>query len=186
MIIGTPAAFALARGTWRGKAAALAFLLSPLIIPRMIIAVALFYFYARIGLVGSSLGLVLGHSILAVPYVVITTMAVLKTYDERLDQAASSLGATRWRTMRHITFPLIKTGMISSFLFAFITSFDELTIALFVTGGLTTTLPKQMWDDAILKVTPTIAAVSTLLLLIVTVIIIATEALKQRDKALQG
>lgn len=186
MLIGTPAAFALARGNWPGKTAVLGFLLAPLIIPRMIIAVALFYLFARVGLVGSPVGLVLGHTILAIPYVTVTVMAVLKTYDVRYDQAAWSLGANRWRTLRYVTFPLIRAGLVSSFLFAFITSFDELTIALFVTGGLTTTLPKQMWDEAILKVTPTIAAVSTILLVIVTVIILVTETLQRRDRKLRG
>jgi putative spermidine/putrescine transport system permease protein len=180
MLLGTPAAFVLARQTLRGRTAALAFILSPLIIPRMIIAVALFYLYARIGLVGSPLGLVLGHTVLAVPYVVVTVMAVLKTYDERLDQAAGSLGANRLRTLRHVTFPLIRAGLVAAFLFAFITSFDELTIALFVTGGLATTLPKQMWDEALFKVTPTLAAVSAILLVFVTATIVLAEYLRQR------
>jgi ABC-type spermidine/putrescine transport system permease subunit I len=183
MLVGAPAAFVLARQRMRGKTAAMAFILSPLIIPRIIIAIALFYFYARIGLVGSSLGLVLGHAVLAVPYVVVTVMAVLKNYDERLDQAAASLGANRRQTLWHITFPLIRTGLIAAFLFAFITSFDELTIALFVSGGLATTLPKQMWDDALLKVNPTLAAVSTLLLVFVTAMILAAEFLRRRAAA---
>jgi ABC-type spermidine/putrescine transport system permease subunit I len=179
MLIGAPAAFALARRTFAGKTAALALLLSPLIIPRMIIAVALFYLYARVGLVGTSLGLILGHAVLAVPFVVITVMAVLKNYDERFDQAASSLGAGPARTLYHVTLPLIRTGLMAAFLFAFVTSFDELTIALFVTGGLTTTLPKQMWDDALLKVTPTLAAVSTVLIVFVAITIALAERLRR-------
>jgi putative spermidine/putrescine transport system permease protein len=180
MLIGTPAAFVLARRSIPGRTAALAFVLSPLIIPRMIIAVALFYLYARVGLVGSPLGLVLGHTVLAVPYVVVTVMAVLKTYDERLDHAAWSLGASRPRTIWHVTFPLIRAGLIAAFLFAFVTSFDELTIALFVTGGLATTLPKQMWDEALFKVTPTLAAVSAILIVFVTVTIVLAEYFRQR------
>jgi putative spermidine/putrescine transport system permease protein len=180
MLLGTPAAFVLARRALPGRTTALAVVLSPLIIPRMIIAVALFYLYARIGLVGSALGLVLGHTVLAIPYVVVTVMAVLKTYDERLDQAAGSLGASRARTLWHVTFPLIRAGLIAAFLFAFITSFDELTIALFVTGGLATTLPKQMWDEALFKVTPTLAAVSAILLVFVTLTIVLAEYLRRR------
>jgi ABC-type spermidine/putrescine transport system permease subunit I len=180
MLLGTPAAFVLARRAFPGKTTALAFVLSPLIIPRMIIAVALFYLYARVGLVGSPLGLVLGHTALAVPYVVVTLTAVLKTYDERLDHAAWSLGASRLRTLRHVTFPLIRAGLVAAFLFAFVTSFDELTIALFVTGGLATTLPKQMWDEALFKVTPTLAAVSTILLVFVTAMIVLAEYLRRR------
>ena len=146
----------------------------------MIIAVALFYLYARVGLIGTPLGLVLGHTVLAIPYVIVTVMAVLKNYDERLDQAAWSLGASRLRTLWHVTFPLIRAGLIAAFLFAFITSFDELTIALFVTGGLATTLPKQMWDEALFKVTPTLAAVSAILLVFVTVMIVFAEYLRRR------
>lgn len=183
MLVGAPAAFVLVRQRMAGKTVAMAFILSPLIIPRIIIAISLFYFYARIGLVGSSLGLVLGHAILAVPYVVVTVMAVLKTYDERLDQAAGSLGANRAQTLWHITVPLIRTGLIAAFLFAFITSLDELTIALFVSGGIATTLPKQMWDDALLKVNPTLAAVSTLLLVFVTAMILIAEYLRRRAAA---
>jgi len=179
MLLGVPAAFGLARRDFPGKTGALALILSPLIIPRMIVAVALFYLYARIGLVGNSIGLVLGHAVLAIPFVVITVMAVLKNYDERLDQAASSLGASRVRTLYHVTLPLIRGGLVAAFLFAFVTSFDELTIALFVTGGLTTTLPKQMWDDALLKVTPTLAAVSTVLIAFVALTIVMAERLRR-------
>jgi putative spermidine/putrescine transport system permease protein len=180
MAIGGPAAFFLARRQVRGKTAALAFLLSPLVIPRMIIAVALFYLYARVGLVGTSTGLILGHTVLAIPYVVVTVMAVLKTYDERLDLAAWTLGASKSRTLWHVTFPLIRAGLFAAFLFAFITSFDELTIALFVTSGLATTLPKQMWDEALFKITPTLAAVSTILLVFVTAMIILADYLRRR------
>jgi len=180
MCLGAPAAFLLARTSFLGKTAAMAFILTPLILPRIIIAVALFYFYARLGLIGSPLGLILGHTVLALPYVVITVMAVLKNYDQSLDQAAASLGASPLRILWHITVPLIRSGLIAAFLFAFVTSFDELTIALFVSAGVATTLPKQMWDDAILKVSPTLAAVSTLMLVFVTVIILTAEFFRRR------
>ncbi len=183
MLIGTPAAFGLMRGLRRGGSAVLAFLLAPLIIPRIIIAVALFYLFARLQMVGSTLGLVLGHTLLAIPYVVVTVMAVLKTYDIRYDAAAASLGANRLRTLWHVTLPLMKSGLAAAFLFAFITSFDELTIALFTTGGLNATLPKQMWDSAVLQVNPTLAAVSTLLLLLVTLVLLAADWLRRRDRA---
>jgi len=180
MCLGAPAAFFLARTNFLGKTVAMAFILTPLILPRIIIAVALFYFYARLGLIGSPLGLILGHTVLALPYVVITVMAVLKNYDQSLDQAAASLGASPLRVLWHITVPLIRSGLIAAFLFAFVTSFDELTIALFVSAGVATTLPKQMWDDAILKVSPTLAAVSTLMLMFVTVIILTAEFFRRR------
>ncbi len=183
MALGVPAAFMLTRASVPGRAALLALILSPLIIPRIVVAVAIYIFYARIGLVGTTVGLVLGHAVLAVPYVIVTTMAVLKTYDERLDQAAASLGATRWRTLVHVTFPLIRSGLIAAFLFAFVTSFDELTISLFVSGGLVSTLPRQMWNDMLLQVNPTLAAVSTVMLVLITTMILAAEALRRRGAA---
>ena len=171
MLIGTPTAFLLARSQMRGKAAFLAFVLSPIIVPRMIIAVGMFYFFASIGLVGTNLGLILGHTVVAVPYVVMTMMAVLRNYDTRLDLAAQSLGASPLNTLRYVTFPILGAGMLSSFLFAFATSFDELTISLFSSGGLSATLPKQFWDEVTLQLSPVIAAVSTCLFLFLALLI---------------
>lgn len=183
MAIGTPAAFLLARSRMRGKSAMLAFVLSPIIVPRMIIAVALFYFFSQIGLVGSVFGLILGHTVVAVPYVVLTMVAVLRNYDVRLDLAAQSLGAGPIATLRHVTFPILAAGLASSFLFAFATSFDELTIALFASGGLNATLPKQFWDEVTLQVSPVIAAVSTCLFVFIAVLIWAADRLRRRSLA---
>jgi putative spermidine/putrescine transport system permease protein len=183
MLIGTPAAFLLVRSAIPGKAAWLAFILSPIVVPRLIIAVGLFYVFARIGLVGSGVGLVLGHTVVAVPYVVMTMMAVLRNYDTRLDHAAQSLGAGPFATLRHVTFPILAAGVLSSFLFAFATSFDELTIALFATGGLNATLPKQFWDEVTLQVSPVIAAVSTCLFIFMGLLIFVAERLRRRAAA---
>jgi putative spermidine/putrescine transport system permease protein len=180
MLIGTPAAFLLVRSQVRAKSLILAFVLSPIIIPRMIIAVGLFYFFAKVGLVGTSVGLALGHTVVAVPYVVMTMMAVLRNYDTRLDLAAQSLGAKPWQVLRHVTFPILGAGLFSSFLFAFATSFDELTIALFASGGLSATLPKQFWDEVTLEVSPTIAAVSTCLFAFVGALIALAEWMRRR------
>jgi putative spermidine/putrescine transport system permease protein len=152
-------------------------------VPRMIIAVGLFYLFARIGLVGTSVGLAIGHTVIAVPYVVMTMMAVLRNYDTRLDLAAQSLGATPWQTLRHVTFPILGAGLLSSFLFAFATSFDELTIALFASGGLTSTLPKQFWDEVTLQISPVIAAVSTCLFVFLALLITFAEWLRRRSAA---
>jgi len=183
LAIGTPAAFLLVRGRMRGKSMMLAFVLSPIIVPRMIIAVGMFYFFAKVGLVGTSAGLVLGHTVIATPYVVLTMMAVLRNYDTRLDLAAQSLGATPWQTLRHVTFPILGAGLFSSFLFAFATSFDELTISLFASGGLSATLPKQFWDDVTLRISPVIAAVSTCLFVFVGTLIALAEWLRRRSAA---
>jgi putative spermidine/putrescine transport system permease protein len=181
--LGTAAAFVLVRQRLIGRGVIITIVLAPLVLPRIIIAVALFYLYARLGLVGTVTGLVLGHTVLAVPYVVITVMAVLKNYDERLDQAAWSLGASKWSAFWRITLPQIRAGVLAGFLFAFITSFDELTIALFVSGGSTSTLPRQMWNDLLLQVNPTLAAVSTVILVFVTLFILLAELLRRRAVA---
>lgn len=183
MLIGTPAAFLLVRANMRGKSAMLAFVLSPIVVPRMIIAVGMFYFFARVGLVGSTIGLILAHTVVAVPYVVITMMAVLRNYDTRLDLAAQSLGAGPWATLRFVTFPILSAGLMSSFLFAFATSFDELTIALFASGGLNATLPKQFWDEVTLQISPVIAAVSTCLFIFIAALIWLADRLRRRSLA---
>lgn len=185
MLIGTPAAFLLVRANMRGKSAMLAFVLSPIVVPRMIIAVGMFYFFARVGLVGSTIGLILAHTVVAVPYVVITMMAVLRNYDTRLDLAAQSLGAGPWSTLLFVTFPILSAGLMSSFLFAFATSFDELTIALFASGGLNATLPKQFWDEVTLQISPVIASVSTCLFIFIAALIWLADRLRRRSLATQ-
>lgn len=183
IIIGTPAAFALSRQRIRGKSLVMAFILMPMIMPHIIVALALFYAFAKVGMVGSSFGLVLGHTIFSLPYAIVTIMAVLKNYDVRLDQAAWTLGATQLTTFRKITLPIIRIGIITAFLFSFVKSFDELTVALFISGGISTTLPRQMWADALMNVSPTLAAVSTLILVFVTVIILCGELIGRRRKS---
>jgi len=180
-VIAAPAAFAFTQREIPGRAIWFALALSPLIVPRIIIALGLFHLYAQLGLIGTSLGLVLGHTVLAIPYVMLTLMAVLRLYDRRLDQAAATLGANKWNTFWRVTFPLIRPGILSGFLFAFLVSFDELTIAIFVTGGLTVTLPKLMWDAALLNVNPGLAAVSSIMLIFVTCLIVAAEMLRRRS-----
>jgi putative spermidine/putrescine transport system permease protein len=129
---------------------------------------------------------VLGHTVVSVPFVVVTIMAVLKNYDERLDQAAWSLGANKLKTLRYITLPLILPGLLSAYLFAFVISLDELTIALFVSGGQAPTLPKQMWVDAIFKVNPMVTAVSTVVLVFVTSLILLAEFARRRSEKASG
>ena len=176
---GAGTALALAKSSSRWAGFIFGFFLAPMIVPRIVIAVGMFYLFARIGLVASNAGLVIGHTVLSLPFTVVTIGAILKTYDMRLDQAASTLGANRVRTLIHITLPVIKGGQIAAFLFAFITSFDELTVAIFISGGLATTLPKQMWDDMILQLNPTLAAVSTVVLIVVTILLLIAERFRK-------
>lgn len=180
MALGVSAAFALVSQRTPSRTGWLLFVLSPFFIPRIVVAVALFYLFAKLRLLDSSLGLILGHAVIGVPYVVITVMAILNTYDHRLNQAAWTLGASRWQALRRITLPIIKPGLYSAFLFAFVTSFDDVTLALFLSVGQNTTLPKQMWADATMQVSPLLAAVSTLVLVIVTTLILVAEAMRAR------
>ncbi|WP_291296820.1 ABC transporter permease subunit [Elioraea sp.] len=181
-LLGGFAALALARSSGRWQAALFGLLIAPMIVPRIVIALGLFYLFAQLGLVATELGMILGHAVLAMPFVFITVAAVLKGYDWRLDQAAATLGASRLRVLVEITVPLLKGGLIAAFLFAFITSFDDLTVALFVSGGVTVTLPKQMWDDMILQLNPTLAAVSTVVFVLVTTLLVLAEWMRRRGE----
>lgn len=181
--IGGFTALALANSRTRWGGLIFAFFLAPMIVPRIVIAVGLFYLFARIGLVATDLGLVIGHTVLAIPFTLVTMAAVLKSYDQRLDQAAATLGANRLRTLTGVTIPLVRGGLVAAFLFAFITSFDELTIAIFVSGGVTTTLPKQMWDDMILQLNPTLAAVSVVVFVVVTAMLLLAERFRSSSSS---
>lgn len=142
--LGTPASVALVRGRFAGKGLVNAFILSPLIVPGIIVAIGIYFFYARLGVVGNPIALVLAHTCLAVPFVVINVSATLYGFDERLEYAAMSLGASPWGAFRQVTLPLIRPGVLAGALFAFITSFDELIVALFISGTTAVTLPRRM------------------------------------------
>ncbi|PTM43365.1 ABC transporter permease subunit [Bosea sp. 124] len=181
--IGGFTALALANSRTRWSGLIFAFFLAPMIVPRIVIAVGLFYLFARIGLVATDLGLVIGHTVLAIPFALVTMAAVLKSYDQRLDQAAATLGANRLKTLTGVTIPLVKGGLVAAFLFSFITSFDELTIAIFISGGVKTTLPKQMWDDMILQLNPTLAAVSVVVFIVVTAMLLLAERFRSSSSS---
>ena len=181
LVIGLAAALVLTRERVPGRAAISALILAPMILPRIAIAVALFYFLARIGLVGTNVGLILGHTLISFPYVVITLTASLGVYNRALDEAAWTLGAP-WRTLLHVTLPMIRDGIIAAAIFAFMTSLDDLSIALFVAGGEQTTLPKQMWSTMVLQATPVLAAASTLILVVMTGFALGGEALRRRAR----
>jgi putative spermidine/putrescine transport system permease protein len=181
VVLGFGAALALVRLSPSMAKATFAFLIAPLIVPRIVTAVGLFYLFSRIGLAGTNAGLVIGHTVLAIPYVVVTMAAALKNFDWRLVDAAYTLGASPVNRLTTILLPLLKPALIASFLFAFLVSFDELTIAIFVSGGLKTTLPKQMWDDMLLAANPTLAAVSFVLVAAITLAVLLLS-ITRRDR----
>jgi putative spermidine/putrescine transport system permease protein len=130
--------------------------------------------------VGTLHGLVLAHTVLALPFVVVIVSATLHGLDETLELAAQNLGANRWQTFRLVTLPLIRPGVVSAALLAFITSFDEVVVAIFVGGTHAATLPKQMWDGIRTEIDPTVAAVSTLLIAVTTLALALLTFVRRR------
>jgi len=181
-LLGTLASLSLVRGKYRGKQYWYALILSPIIIPVIISALAIYFFFAKLKLIGTVSGLVLAHTVLAVPYVVIVMTSTLKGFDERLEQASMNLGAGRIRTFFNITLPIIRPGIFTAVLFAFIASFDELIGAMFICGVQSKTLPKQMWDGIRDEISPTIAAVAFLLIFLTIVLMSLMVYLQRRQE----
>jgi putative spermidine/putrescine transport system permease protein len=181
-LLGTAASLALVRGRFPGRNAINSFMVSPLVVPGIIVAIGVYFFYAQVRLVGNPLGLALAHTALALPFVVTNVSATLHGFDERLEYAAMNLGANRWQTFRRVTLPIIRPGVFAGALFAFIVSFDELIVALFVSGSGAVTLPRKMWDSLRQEIDPTIAAVSTILISLSIVVLLVAELLRQRSE----
>ncbi len=184
--LGAPAALALVRSRFPAKRLVGAFIISPLIAPVIIVAIGIYFFYAQLGMVGNPYALVIAHTCLAVPFVVINVSATLQGFDERLEHAAMNLGATPWRTFWQVTFPIIRPGVLAGALFAFITSFDELVVALFVSGSTAVTLPRKMWESIRFEIDPTIAAVSTILVVLTGALFVSAELLRRRSERLRA
>ncbi|WP_343668143.1 ABC transporter permease subunit [Paraburkholderia heleia] len=182
LLLGFGATLALARMTQRASKPLFALLVAPLIVPRIVIAVGLLYLFGTLGLTGTNTGLVVGHTVLAIPYVVVTLAAGFRQFDWCLDDAARVMGASPLRRIATIVIPLLMSSLSAAFLFAFIVSFDDLTIAIFVSGGINTTLPKQMWDDIQLAITPTLAAVSTTLVVLIALVVLISSQLKRHAR----
>jgi len=179
--LGTFASLGLARLPRAMRAVVGSLILSPLIVPGVVVAIGIYYVFARYRLVGTPIGLVLAHTCLAVPFVVISVSASLAGLDRRLEQAALSLGATPWNTFRQVTLPLIRPGVLVGALFAFITSFDELIVALFLSGSGAITLPRRMWDDLRFAIDPTIAVVSTLTIVLTAALLGSAHVLRRQQ-----
>jgi len=180
VVIGSLAALGVARTRSRLGGAAFLLFLAPMMIPSIVIAIALFYLFARMSLVATDLGIIIGHSVIAMPIVFVVLLTTFKGHNWNLDAAASTLGAGRMQTFRLVTLPLVRNGLAVGFVTGFLQSFEELTIALFVGGGLKTTLPKQMWDGILLQVNPIIAAASVVVLLVVILMFAIIECMQER------
>lgn len=173
------AALALVRHQFRFKQAMYALILLPMIVPNVISAMAMFFFFGDIGLDGM-MSIVVGHTVVAIPVAVIILSATLQGFDARLENAAMSLGASRVTAFRRITLPIIAPGLMSACIFAFLSSFDELLISLFLAGSSGQTLPVRIWNAVLFQLDPRIAAVSALLVLVSIVALLAANFFGRR------
>ena len=186
VLIGTLAAVGLSSRYMPYKGIIMAILISPMIVPLIISGVAIFFFMAKVGLAATYKGIILAHIILGTPFVVITVTATLSGFDHSVTRAAASLGSTPINTFMKITLPLILPGVISGALFAFVTSFDEVVVVLFLAGLENTTIPIQMWVGLREQLSPTILAVATCLIIMSTLILVSAELLRRRSERLRG
>jgi putative spermidine/putrescine transport system permease protein len=163
-----------------------ALIVSPMIVTLVIVAVGVYFAYAPFGLTGSLMGLTLAHTALAVPFVVITVSATLQGFDPNQARAGATLVASPLVVLRRIILPPILPGVISGALFAFVTSFDEVVVALFVTGPAERTLPRQMFNGIRENISPVITAAATLLILLSVLLLTTIELLRWRNERLRG
>ena len=186
MSFGTLAAIGLSQAHVPWRRAIMAVLISPMIVPLIISATGMYFFYSRIGLQGTYWGLVLSHTALGIPFVIITVTATLVGFDRNLTRAASSMGAKPIHTFFKIQMPLIMPGIISGGLFAFITSFDEVVVVLFLGSSAQKTLPWQMFIGLREQLSPTILAVATILVAVSILLLTTVELLRRRSERLRG
>ena len=185
MIFGTLAAIGLTRGDFPGKPLVMALVISPMVVPVVIIGVASYLFFAPLGLGNSFFSLIVVHAVLGVPFVIITVSATLQGFNHNLVRAAASLGASPLTAFRRVTLPLIAPGVISGALFAFATSFDEVVVTLFLAGPEQATLPRQMFSGIRENLSPTIAAAATLLIAFSVLLLLTLEWLRGRGEKLR-
>lgn len=178
VIIGTSAALSLSRARLAGKVILRAIVLSPLVTPVIVLAIGIFMVFARWRLAGTLAGLVIAHTILAIPFVVVAVTATLQGLNPNLELAAFGLGARPWRTFRRITLPLILPGVVAGAIFAFITSWDEVVIAIFMTTTSMRTIPVLVWGQMRTEISPEIAAVGTILIAISCAALVAVSLLR--------
>ena len=186
VVLGTLAAVGLSQPHVPFRGVIMAILISPMIVPLIISAAGMYFFYSRLGLQGTYWGVVLAHAVLGIPFVIITVTATLVGIDRSLTRAAANMGAGPVRTFFKVQMPLILPGVISGALFAFITSFDEVVVVLFVGSAAQKTLPWQMFIGLREQISPTILAVATILVAISIALLTTLELLRRRSETLRG
>ncbi len=163
LVLGTLAAYGLLRGRVPGRRFMDSNFMAPMILPSIITAVALFIVFAKTGLHGTFFGLIMAHTILVIPYVVLIMQVAIKSFDERIEQVAMTLGASKTRVLLQIVLPNLVPSAVAAWIFAFVISFDEVVVTLFVAGKYLT-IPKRMFNELVMQINPTITAVATLLI----------------------
>jgi putative spermidine/putrescine transport system permease protein len=184
--LGTLAALGLSSRFMPYKGLIMSILISPMIVPLIISGSALYFFLAKAGLASTFSAIIIAHIVLGTPFVVITVTATLSGFDHSITRAASSLGSNPWNTFFKIILPLITPGVISGALFAFVTSFDEVVVVLFLAGPGQTTVPIQMWTGLREQLSPTILSVATCLIIGSVIILVLMELLRRRSERLRG
>jgi putative spermidine/putrescine transport system permease protein len=182
-LLGTPAAFGLVRGRFPGRNLVNALILSPIIVPLVIVGIAMLAVFVNLRIAGTVLGLVVAHTVLALPFVVINVGASLRTMDRSLELASMNLGAGPLKTFRYVTLPQILPGVLAGALFAFIFSWDEIVVAIFLTSPFVRTLPVVMWGQIRTEVDPTLAALSTLLTFLSIVVFLLAVLAHRRGRS---
>ena len=180
MLLVVPAAFGYVRYRFRGKTFVNLLMMAPLIVPHVVSAVAYYGFLGRVGLTGTVLGVIVAHGVLAVPVAFLVITATLKGFDRNLERAAMSSGAGPLRTFFHVTLPVLRPGMLVGALFAFLSSFNEAVVVIFIGGREASTLPKKMYESIRLESDPVIAVVSTLLVSAVVVGVLLSTFMRRR------
>jgi ABC-type spermidine/putrescine transport system permease subunit II len=166
-VLGTSAAIGIVRGTFPGRRALEAFFISPMVVPIVVVALGFYFLFSRYHLLDTTLGLFLGHTVIATPLVIVMV------------RAARSLGADFWRSLRYVTLPSIKATIVAAAAFAFLISFDDVVIAIFVAGPDTTTLPKRMWETIRFEIDPTLTAIASLLTLVAVIVLVGVELIRR-------
>lgn len=184
--LGTMAAVGLSSEAMPMRRLITALLLSPMIVPLIIVAAGMFFFYTRFNLVATYTGLIIAHAALGIPFVILTVTATLAGFDQSLYRAGLSLGATPLRAFRDVVIPLIRPGVASGALFAFVTSFDEVVLVLFLAGPEQRTIPREMFAGLREQINPTILAVATLLILVSLTLLFTLEMLRRRTARIRA
>jgi putative spermidine/putrescine transport system permease protein len=185
LAIGVPAAYGLAKGRFRGRALVEALLVSPMVVPVIVLALGLYMLFSAAGLIGSAWALFLAHTLLALPVVIVIVGAAFRRVDLSIELAARSCGASFPRAFWHVVLPSVRPAVISAGAFAFLTSFDEVVLTLFLGGPRTTTIPKKIWESVKFELDPSLTAVSTILVVLSVAALLVTQLARRGEARLQ-